>query len=82
MPIFKKQLTPLSKGGQITKHAGKGSQSASMPNRSQINSLASAPGQSINDYSKATPMAQPTAQPGAAGGAPGIGSGNWPGNGM
>ena len=80
--MLKKHMTHLSKGGQLVKNAGKGSQQASMPNRSQINSLASAPGQSINDYSKATPMAQPTAQPGAAGGAPGIGSGNWPGNGM
>ena len=80
--MLKKHMTPLSKGGQLVNNKGKGSQQASMPNRGQISALASAPGQSINDYAKATPMAQPTAQPGAAAGAPGLGSGNWPGNGM
>ncbi len=77
MPVFKKHLTPLTKGGQVTKHAGKGSQQAGMPDRKAISGLASGPGQSINDYSKATPMAQPS--PSAV---PGIGSGDWSGGGM
>lgn len=59
--MFKKHMTPLSKGGQTTVHQGKGSQMAPMPNRSAINSLASSPNASINDYAKATPMAAPAA---------------------
>lgn len=74
---FKKDLTPLSKGGQIIKHKGKGSQAAGMPDRHQIGQLATAPGASLNNYAKATPMAQPL--PAAA---PGIGTGDWSGNGM
>lgn len=57
--VFKRQLTPLSKGGAIHKHRGKGSQSASMPSRNEIESLATPPTNTINDYAKATPMAQP-----------------------
>lgn len=60
--MFKHQMTPLTKGGQTTVHKGKGSQMAAMPNRGQINALAQGPG-TINDYSKATPMAQPQAGP-------------------
>jgi hypothetical protein len=76
MSVFKKDLTPLSKGGAIHKHAGKGSEMASMPDRGQIGKLAKGPG-TINDYAKATPL--PTPSPAAV---PGIGSGSWPGNGM
>ena len=68
MAVFKKHLTPLTKGGTITKHAGKGSQVGQMPS-----------GQSINDYSKATPMANPTPPPAPDGG---LGSGTWPGIGQ
>ena len=55
--MLKKHMSPLSKGGQLVKHAGKGSSQASMPNRSQINALAQPPAQGINNYAKATPMA-------------------------
>lgn len=57
--MFAKNMTPLTKGGTRTAHKGKGSQTASMPDRSQIAKLAQ-PGATINDYAKATPMAQPT----------------------
>lgn len=57
--MFKKHMTPLTKGGQTTVHKGKGSQQAGMPDRSQMNSLATAPGAALNNYSKATPMPQP-----------------------
>lgn len=75
--MFKKHMTPLSKGGQTLVHKGKGSQQAGMPDRSSISGMASAPGQSINNYAKATPMAQPSPSS-----VPGIGSGDWTGNGM
>ena len=77
MPVFQKDLTPLSKGGSVKKHAGKGSAVASMPDRGQIAQLAKPTGQNINNYAKATPMPQPA--PAAAGG---LGSGDWAGNGM
>ena len=81
--MFKRNMTPLTRGGQLIKHQGKGSSQAAMPDRSQINSLAGAPGQSINNYAKATPMPMPSPQPGSMpSGAPGIGSGDWSGNGM
>jgi hypothetical protein len=57
----KKQMTPLGKGGARTVHKGKGSQQAPMPDRGQIGQLARGPMTSINDYAKATPMAQPEA---------------------
>jgi hypothetical protein len=79
--VFKNQLTALSKGGTVTKHKGKGSQMAPMPDRSQISSLAQPANQSIGNYAKATPMAQPTPSP-QTGAVPGLGNGNWPGNGQ
>ena len=57
--MLKKHMTPLTKGGQMHAHKGKGSQMAPMPDRRQISGLAGPPGASINDYAKATPMAQP-----------------------
>jgi hypothetical protein len=51
--VFKNKLTPLSKKGPITKHEGKGSQMAAMPDRRQIKQLASGGG--MNDYAKAAP---------------------------
>ena len=75
--VFKQQLTPLSKGGAITKHKGKGSQQTAMPDRNEISALAKPQNQSINNYAKASPMPQP--MPPQAGG---LGSGNWSGNGM
>lgn len=69
--MFKKDLTPIGRGG-ITKHAGKGSQAADMPSRRALTALASAPNAGLNDYAKATPMAQPAPLPPT-------GPGNWPG---
>ena len=79
--VFKQNLTPLSKGGAITKHKGKGSQQAPMPDRNEISSLAKPATQSINNYAKATPMAQPAPDPSTSG-TGGLGSGNWAGNSM
>ena len=79
--VFKNQLTALSKGGSVTKHKGKGSQMTGMPDRNQISSLAKPASQSVNDYAKATPMAQPQPDPSTSG-TSGLGSGNWAGNGM
>jgi hypothetical protein len=50
MAVLKKHLTPLTKGGSIVKHAGKGSK----PFAPNYNSA------SINDYAKSTPMANPS----------------------
>ena len=70
--VFKKHLTPLTKGGTITKHAGKGSQVSQMPS-----------GMTTGDYAKATPMANPTPPATTTGGGTdGLGSGNWPGVGV
>ena len=78
MAVFKKDLTPLSKGGTITKHAGKGSKQAPMSARSNVTqSGAMQPGAGINNYAKATPMSQPTAPS-----PDGLGSGVWPGIGQ
>lgn len=71
--MFKKQLTPLTKGGKVTKHVGKGSEQAPMPSRKDINSLATPAGSSMNDYAKATPMAQGMPTPGDS-------SGGWNGS--
>ena len=78
--VFKHQLTPLTKGGAIHKHKGKGSEQTSIPNRSELTALAKPANQNINNYSKATPMANP--QPDAATSGIGLGSGSWAGNGM
>lgn len=73
----KKDLTPLTKGGSVQKHAGKGSSIASMPNRNTLSQLSKPDGQSINDYAKASPMGQPQSPA-----VDGLGSGRWAGNGM
>lgn len=75
--MFKKHMTPLSKGGQLVAHKGKGSQQAGMPSRHQIGGMAGGAGPSMNDYAKASPMGLPTPgqSPGMAGGAPGVGPG-------
>lgn len=57
--MLKKHMVPLSRAGQLVKHKGKGSQQAPMPDRTQINSLARGPMNTINDYAKASPMPQP-----------------------
>lgn len=61
--MFAKNMTALTKGGSRKAHKGKGSQQAPMPDRAQIGQLARGPMSSINDYAKATPMAQPSPEP-------------------
>lgn len=60
---FKKNLTALSRGGQINVHAGKGSSAQVLPNRHALNTLTQGdPAQrTIQQYAKATPMANPDA---------------------
>ncbi len=73
--MFKHQMKPLSKGGQTTVHAGKGSQQAPLPNRGTLNALAS-PNSSMNNYAKASPISQPAGVPDtnlSSGDSPGIG---------
>jgi hypothetical protein len=73
--VFKRDIRPLTKGGQVTKHDGKGSKSAPMSVRKSVTqSGAMSPNAGPNNYAKATPMPQQPAAP-----APGIGSGDWPG---
>jgi hypothetical protein len=58
--MLKKHMTPLKKGGQLVKHKGKGE--AAGPQATPFGN--SNPGSmSLQDYAKATPMAQPGAQP-------------------
>lgn len=81
MAPFKKDLTPLSKGGAVHKHKGKGSEQATMPNRNTLTALQKPATNTINNYAKATPMPSGQTDPGAP--APiGLGTGNWAGNGM
>jgi len=76
--MFKKHMTPLTKGGTTTVHAGKGSQQAPMSARTNVTQSGSnLPSAGINNYAKATPMANPT--PPAS---DGLGSGTWPGIGQ
>lgn len=75
--MFKNQLTPLRKGGEVTKHAGKGSKTAPMVDRAAVVG-AQQPGAGLNNFSKATPMAAPAPNPAM----PGPGSGGFPGNGF
>jgi hypothetical protein len=76
MAVLKQHLTPLSKKGQIVKNAGKGASEQVLPNRSALSSLTSGdPGaRTMNDYAKATPMANPNKSSPAL---PGLGSGSY-----
>ena len=58
----KKHMVPLTAKGQTVRHDGKGSASASMPNRREVTQLAS-PGSTFNDYAKASPASQPAGRP-------------------
>jgi hypothetical protein len=71
--MFKKDMA-AAPGAQKIKHAGKGSAVATMPNRKSITQVTHNPAATMNDYAKATPMAQP--QPATP---DGLGSGSWPG---
>lgn len=61
MAVLKKHLTPLTKGGTITKHKGKGSR-ASLSGAGPSDGVTGGDSfsRSINDYAKQTPMANPT----------------------
>ena len=73
--MMKNQMTSLTKGGQKTVHQGKGSQQQPLSTHNNVSASGAAkPGAGMNNYAKATPMAQPT--PPAT---TGIGSGTWPG---
>lgn len=81
--MFKKDMKPLTKGGSTTAHAGKGSTQMPMAGsaRSMVSqSGATAPGANMNNFAKATPMAQPQANPQPPDG--GLGTGNWGGIGV
>ena len=81
--MLKKHLVPLTKGGQTTVHSGKGSRQAPMSARTNVTQSGSGlPSAGINNYAKATPLANPTppSQPSAPDG--GLGSGDWPGIGQ
>ena len=71
--MFKKHMTPLSKGGQTTVHSGKGSQQADMPSRKSVKALQTPLTNGLNNYAKATPMIGGTSTPDNPA------SGNWPG---
>jgi hypothetical protein len=59
--VFKKHLTPLTKGGKIDNHAGKGAVEQTLPSRNALNTLTrgNPMSRTMNDYAKATPMANP-----------------------
>jgi hypothetical protein len=59
MAILKKHLTPLmgKPRGQIDKHVGKGSTVRPLPGAAGAPSI-----QTINDYAKATPLANPSTE--------------------
>ena len=77
MAPFKKDLTPLSKGGAIHKHQGKGSHQAPMAVRNSLPALSVPPTNSINNFAKATPM--PSGPSPVAPAAAGPGSGDFAG---
>jgi hypothetical protein len=74
MAFNRNQMTPLSKGGARTVHAGKGSKAAPMHAKAAVTGP-TAPG--INNYAKASPTI-PSPVNGQAT-PPGLGSGVWPG---
>ena len=61
--MHKREMFALTKGGSTVKHKGKGSNQAPMPDRRMLSGLALPGTNSMNDYAKATPMAQPAPVP-------------------
>lgn len=61
--MFKKHMTPLTPGGQLVKHAGKGSSSQVLPSRHSMSDLTGGDQaqRSMNNYAKQTPMPTPPA---------------------
>jgi hypothetical protein len=72
--MFKKHMTPLTKGGKLDNSPDKGSSQRTLPGAATGGGPAS-----FQSYGKATPMAQPQ-QPAPA--PDGLGSGSWSGNGI
>ncbi len=74
--MFKKHMTPLSKGGQKIKNIGKGSNEQMLPSRSAMQTLtAGDPAtRTMQDYAKVTPPigAPDTPMPGGYGNGGGI----------
>lgn len=58
---FKKDLTPLTKGGRVNLHSGKGASEEVLPSRLALATLTEGdPGRrTMQDYAKATPLANP-----------------------
>lgn len=56
-----KGLTPLKKGGTITKHIGKGAAEHVLPHRSALNTLTAGDpsARTMNNYAKANPINNP-----------------------
>lgn len=75
MPINRNQMTPLAQGGARTVHAGKGSKQAPMAARAAVTQAPGTAPPTLNNYAKATPMANPA----PAMQTPGLGSGTFPG---
>ena len=58
--MFKKNLTPLNKGGQINIHKGKGAVEQTLPSAGAMSTLMPRnPAATMNNYAKATPMGNP-----------------------
>jgi hypothetical protein len=75
----KKSLTPFSPGGSVTSHVGKGATEQPLEGGAMSTLAPGDPAsRSMNDYAKATPMAQPPAGP-MGGGANGDSGGNYGG---
>ena len=58
-----KGLTPLRKGGTVTKHIGKGASEHVLPHRGALNALTSGSpaDRTMNNYAKASPVNNPDA---------------------
>jgi hypothetical protein len=76
--MFKKHMTPLGKGGQMVKNAGKGASEQQLPSRSAMQTLTSGDpaARTMQDYTKATPTIGAPTAPGDYGGGGSYGGGN------
>lgn len=59
MAFNRNQMTPLSQGGARTAHTGKGSKQAPMAARHAVTQAPGMAPPTMNNYAKATPMANP-----------------------
>jgi len=76
MALKKRGISPLTKGGSVTKNIGKGSQQTTLPARGAMDSLKNTLNPTMNDYAKVDPQSQPAGSPSVPSG---LGSGDWPG---